>query len=142
MQKHRPNRQVRPACLSRNNINLIILFKEKCRKHRVCGTFGVFRFLLSRGTIVHLPSQENEIQNLSQQPAACRKHFFDTLWDRLSYPADLFSVVGYVVVASALNAHHTSPFWIFGCADFAVKRTFARLFQSRDNLTAQAPFLV
>ena len=28
---------------------------------------------------VHLPSQENEIQNLSQQPTACRKHFFDTL---------------------------------------------------------------
>ena len=60
-------------------IVLITLTKEKCRKHRVCGTFGVFRFLLSRGTIVHLPSQENEIQNLSQQPIACRKHFVDML---------------------------------------------------------------
>ena len=38
-----------------------------------------FRFLLSRGTIVHLPSQENKIQNLSQQPTVCQKYFFDTL---------------------------------------------------------------
>ena len=52
---------------------------KKCCKYRTYSTFGVFRFLLSRGTIVHLPSQENEIQNLSQQPAACRSYFFDTL---------------------------------------------------------------
>ena len=53
---------------------------KKCCKYRTYSTFGVFRFLLSRGTIVHLPSQENEIQNLFQQPAACRSYFFDTLY--------------------------------------------------------------
>ena len=52
---------------------------KKCCKYQTYSIFGVFRFLLSRGTIVHLPSQENEIQNLSQQPTACRKYFFDTL---------------------------------------------------------------
>ena len=30
--------------------------------------FRVFRFLFGRGTDVHLPSQENEIQSISQQP--------------------------------------------------------------------------
>jgi len=52
---------------------------EKCRKHRVYGTFGVFSFLLTSGTIVQQSSQENKIQNLSQQPTACRKSIFDTL---------------------------------------------------------------
>ena len=52
---------------------------KNCHKHLVCGNFGVFRFLLTSGTIVQQSSQENEIQNFSQQPTACRKHFFDTL---------------------------------------------------------------
>ncbi|WP_297141348.1 hypothetical protein [uncultured Eubacterium sp.] len=34
--------------------------------------FCVFRFLLSRGINIHLPSQENEIQELSRQPVAHR----------------------------------------------------------------------
>ncbi len=58
-------------------IVLITLTKEKCRKHRICGTFGVFRFLLTSGTIVQQSSQENEIQNLSQQPTVyCQESFF------------------------------------------------------------------
>ena len=40
---------------------------KKCCKYRTYSIFGVFRFLLSRGIYIHLPSQENEIQNLSQQ---------------------------------------------------------------------------
>ena len=32
--------------------------------------FGVFRFLLTSGTIVQQSSQENEIQNLSRQSIA------------------------------------------------------------------------
>ena len=43
---------------------------KKCCKYRTYSIFGVFRFLLSRGIYIHLPSQENEIQNLSQQPTA------------------------------------------------------------------------
>ena len=35
--------------------------------------FCVFRFLLGRGTDVHLPSQENEIQPISQQPTSVSK---------------------------------------------------------------------
>ena len=35
--------------------------------------FRVFRFLFGRGTDVHLPSQENEIQPISQQPTSVSK---------------------------------------------------------------------
>ena len=35
--------------------------------------FCVFRFLFGRGTDVHLPSQENEIQPISQQPSSVSK---------------------------------------------------------------------
>ena len=35
--------------------------------------FRVFRFLFGRGTDVHLPSQENEIQPISQQPTGVSK---------------------------------------------------------------------
>ena len=52
------------------------LFKENHRKHRVCCDFGVFRFLLTSGTIVQHSSQENEIQNLSQQPHSVPKKLF------------------------------------------------------------------
>ena len=36
--------------------------------------FRVFRFLFGRGTDVHLPSQENEIQPISQQPTSEQMH--------------------------------------------------------------------
>ena len=35
--------------------------------------YCVFRFLFGRGTVVHLPSQENEIQPISQQPTSVSK---------------------------------------------------------------------
>ena len=58
---------------------------KKCRRYWTYGIFGVFRFLRTSGTIVQQCSQENEIQNLSQQSIACRKYFFDTLNRQVHY---------------------------------------------------------
>ena len=68
MQKHRPNRQVRR-------------WQHLCADGRIGkmawtsnpSHFRVFRFLFGRGTDVHLPSQENEIQPISQQPTSVSK---------------------------------------------------------------------
>ena len=71
------NRLMPPLCKGRWQHEVLTVGFKKCCKYRTYSIFGVFRFFLSRGTIVHLPSQENEIQKLSQQPAACQKYFFD-----------------------------------------------------------------
>ena len=53
--------------------------------------FRVFRFLFGRGTDVHLPSQENEIQPISQQPASESKFVFSNQFFRtLKAPCQIF----------------------------------------------------
>ena len=60
--------------------------------------FRVFRFLFGRGTDVHLPSQENEIQPISQQPTSVSKFIICLFRHAETNPVKQLNFTGFVLV--------------------------------------------